>query len=176
MKVEDPLLRRSVVRKEEEMTPIHTILHPTDFSPQSAHALQLACSLARDYVARLVVLHVAEPPPVPYGDGILLPVPVDDDERLKGELGRLPVPDGVRAERRFERGDPVTETLRVAEEISADLVVMGTHGRTGLGRLLMGSVAEQVVRQAPCPVLTVKPALAEEGTVAASRAAVPATV
>jgi hypothetical protein len=62
----------------------------------------------------------------------------------------------ARAERRLEEGDAVTEILRVAEEAPADLIVLGTHGRTGLARLLMGSVAEQVVRRAPCPVLTVK--------------------
>jgi nucleotide-binding universal stress UspA family protein len=54
------------------------------------------------------------------------------------------------------QGDPATEILAAAEKIKCDLIVMGTHGRTGLGRLLMGSVAEQVVRKAPCPVLTVK--------------------
>jgi universal stress protein A len=53
-------------------------------------------------------------------------------------------------------GDPAEMILRVAEEVHADLIVMGTHGRTGLSRLLMGSVAEQVVRRAPCPVLTMK--------------------
>jgi len=62
----------------------------------------------------------------------------------------------VRAERRLAEGDAVEETLRVAQEANADLIVMGTHGWTGLGRLLMGSVAEQVVRRASCPVLTVK--------------------
>jgi len=53
-------------------------------------------------------------------------------------------------------GDVATEILRLAQETGSDLIVMGTHGRTGLARLLMGSVAEQVVRKAPCPVLTVK--------------------
>jgi nucleotide-binding universal stress UspA family protein len=56
----------------------------------------------------------------------------------------------------LEEGDPVTQILRIAGEENCELIVMGIHGRTGLGRLLMGSVAEQVVRRAPCPVLTVK--------------------
>jgi nucleotide-binding universal stress UspA family protein len=60
-------------------------------------------------------------------------------------------------------GDPAEEILRVAQAVKADLVVLGTHGRTGLGRLLMGSVAEQIVRRAPCPVVTVKVPLPQEG-------------
>jgi nucleotide-binding universal stress UspA family protein len=60
-------------------------------------------------------------------------------------------------------GDPAAEILRVAQAVKADLIVLGTHGRTGLGRLLMGSVAEQVVRRAPCPVVTVKAPLPQGG-------------
>jgi len=145
------------------MMPIHTILHPTDFSPQASYALQLATALARDYAARLVILHVAVPPPVPYGEGVMLPLPVDYEEEARNQLDQLQLPGGnVQAERRLGEGDPVTETLRVADEIRADLIVMGTHGRTGLGRLLMGSVAELVVRRANCPVLTVKTPVAVE--------------
>jgi nucleotide-binding universal stress UspA family protein len=145
------------------MAPIHTILHPTDFSTQSAYALRLACSLARDYGARLVVLHVFEEPAVAYGEGVMLPPAVDFVEESREQLRHLPIPaDDVRAERRFERGDAVDQILRVAGDMQADLIVMGTHGRTGLARLLMGSVAERVVRNAPCPVLTLKTPLTEE--------------
>lgn len=144
------------------MLPIHTILHPTDFSERSEHALQLASALARDYGARLVVLHVATPPTIVYGEGILPPEPEILFQEARDHLNRLEVSDAkIRAERRFEVGDPATEVLRVAQEINANLIVMGTHGRTGLGRLLMGSVAEQVVRRASCPVLTVKTPLPE---------------
>jgi len=157
------------------MAPIHTILHPTDFSDRSAYALRLACSLARDYVARLVVLHVVEPPPPPYDQGVMLPMPEHVEDEARADLERLAVPaDNVRAERRLEKGDPVAETLRVARELHADLIVMGTHGRTGLSRLLMGSVAEHVVRRATCPVLTVKtplPQEEEEGAASRSSAA-----
>jgi len=151
------------------MAPIHTILHPTDFSDRSAYALRLACSLARDYGARLVVLHVAEPPPPPDVQGVMLPVSEHVGDEARADLERLAVPaaDGVRVERRLEKGDPATQTLRVARELQADLIVMGTHGRTGLSRLLMGSVAERVVRRASCPVLTVKTPLPEEGAAAA---------
>jgi len=138
------------------MLPIHTVLHPTDFSERSRHALRLAGALARDYGARLVVLHAELPPTVVYGEGALPLDPEITYREAREELNRLTVPDGdVRAERRFEEGDPAGTILRVARELPADLIVMGTHGRTGLARLLMGSVAEQVVRKASCPVLTV---------------------
>lgn len=138
------------------MLPIHTILHPTDFSERSQNALRLACALARDYGARLVVLHAATAPVTVYGEEAL---PLDPEvayHEAREELDHVIVPnDDVRAERRFEEGDAAGTILRLARELPADLVVMGTHGRTGLARLLMGSVAEQVVRKAPCPVLTV---------------------
>jgi nucleotide-binding universal stress UspA family protein len=131
------------------MLSIQTILHPTDFSERSGYAFQLACSLARDHGARLIVLHV-------------MPVPLVQEKRLyreemAAELNRLRAPNAqVRVEHRLEEGDAATQILRVAQETSCDLIVLGTHGRTGLGRLLMGSVAEQVLRMASCPVLTVR--------------------
>lgn len=135
------------------MLSIYTVLHPTDFSERFGNAFQLACALTRDYGARLVVLHVVAPlPPLAYGDVV---PPPDPESLLREAKDRLEVRGAdVRAERRLEEGDPVGEILRVAREIGASLIVLGTHGRTGLSRLLMGSVAEQVVRNAPCPVLT----------------------
>jgi len=139
------------------MLAIHTILHPTDFSEHSQYAFALACALARDYGARLVVLHVVTVPVVVYGEGVVPPNPEEVRAKARDQLTRLQVPHGdVRAERQLEDGDAHEATLRVAQEIQADLIVMGTHGRTGLGRLVMGSVAEQVVRKATCPVLTVR--------------------
>ena len=139
------------------MLPLHTILHPTDFSDRSEYAFRLACSLARDYSARLVVLHVVSPPVVIYGEGVVPPEPEAFRAEAQEKLNRLEAPaPGVGMERRLTEGDPVAEILRLAQESGADLIVLGTHGRTGLGRLLMGSVAEQVVRGAPCSVLVVK--------------------
>ncbi len=138
------------------MLTVRTICHPTDFSEQSGYALRLAGALARDYGARLVLLHVALPPMPVYGGEVLVAVPPSSHDEERQHLDRLEVPDGVPTERRLVEGAPVEEILRVASEVSADLIVMGTHGRTGLARLLMGSVAEQVVRKARCPVLTVK--------------------
>ncbi|HEV3204968.1 MAG TPA: universal stress protein [Gemmataceae bacterium] len=139
------------------MLPIHTILHPTDFSKASEFALQMASALARDYGARLVVLHVAQVPTMIYSEGIIPPDPEMFYQQEKDQLQRLQIKSAnVRAERRFEKGDPDTTILDVAQEIKADMIVMGTHGRRGLTRVLMGSVAEQVVRRATCPVLTVR--------------------
>jgi nucleotide-binding universal stress UspA family protein len=131
------------------MLPIQTILHPTDFSERSDHAFRLACALAHDRGARLIVVHV-------------MPVPILQEKRLYREemqeaLEAIRVLDpSIRVDRRLEEGDPATQILRVAQETNCNLIVMGSHGRTGLDRLLLGSVAEQVVRRASCPVMTVK--------------------
>jgi nucleotide-binding universal stress UspA family protein len=154
------------------MLTVKTILHPTDFSEGSRLAFRLACALAQDFGARLVVLHVAEPPAVVYGKGILVLEPQVDPERLRERLQEItPRGRNVQVEHRLAQGDVVTEILRIAQETQADVIMMGTHGRTGLKRLLMGSVAEQVVRKAACPVLTVKTPLPQ---VRPSRDAVPA--
>lgn len=137
---------------EITMLQIGTILHPTDFSEHSKNALQVACALARDYGARLVVLHVAN---VPVIDEYQTVDPAIIRKEAEDQLHQLEIPmDNVRAERKCILGEDVSEILRCAKEIKADVIVMGTHGRTGLKRLLMGSVAEQVLRQAPCLVLT----------------------
>lgn len=131
------------------MLPIQTILHPTDFSECSGHAFQLACLLARSHGARVIVLHVM---PVPLVQEKLL-----YREEMADELNRLKASDPtIEVEYRLEEGDAVTRILQIAQESNCDLIVLGTHGRTGLGRLLMGSVAEQVLRMASCPVFTVK--------------------
>src|SRR5262249_30567675 len=118
---------------------------------------ELACALARDYGAHLVVLHVVSPPTVVFTEGA---VPPDMDlivTDAKARLDQLKAPDqNLTFERRIAQGQAVESILRAIHELDADLVVLGTHGHTGLKRLLMGSVAEQVLRKAPCPVLTVK--------------------
>ncbi|HEY8505794.1 MAG TPA: universal stress protein [Gemmataceae bacterium] len=140
------------------MLPIRTVLHPTDFSENSAFALRLASSLARDYGGRLIVLHVAPPAIVGYGEGAVPPEPEGYMDMLREQLHALVSEKeaGVPVEYVLTEGETVPEILRVAEERGCDVIVMGTHGRTGLGRVLLGSVAEQVVRRAPCPVVTAK--------------------
>ena len=140
------------------MLPIRTILHATDFSEHSAAAFRLASSLARDYGARLIVLHVQQPSVV-YGDmGAYFLAPEGRNQELMKQLrGLRPEDPTVVVNYRLVEGDPVAEILHTARETSSDVIVLGTHGRRGLGRLLLGSVAEQTIRTAPCPVLTVKP-------------------
>jgi nucleotide-binding universal stress UspA family protein len=144
------------------MLPIKTILHPTDFSPQAEYAYQLARSLARDYGARLLLQHVEEISPAVYGEfGALGVNPDDVHETLKEKLHRLEPPDVDDVRTFLVRGDPASEIVALASNYPCDVIVMGTHGRKGLARLLMGSVAEDVVRKAPCPVVTVKSPLAQ---------------
>jgi nucleotide-binding universal stress UspA family protein len=136
------------------MLPVKTILHPTDFSEPSEAAFRLACALARDHNSRLVVLHVV-PPPESHGEVIARRQGGGYHEDLWRLLeGLRPVYASVTVERRLEDGAPAETIVNVAREEGADLIVLGTQGRTGLGRLLLGSVAEHVVRRAPCPVLT----------------------
>lgn len=141
------------------MFKIETILHPTDFSDLSRHAFEVACVLAREHRARVVLLHVATEPRVPQLDfASVVPPPEGYREELEKRLQWLepPVP-GVRLERWLEMGDPAGVILDVARETDSDVIVLGTRGRTGLGRMVLGSVAEKVVRGAPCPVVTVAP-------------------
>lgn len=142
------------------MLPVQTILHPTDFSIHSDLALQVACSLARDHGARLVVLHVAHRPVVMYDEkGSLLPQPKDYREAATKSLAMLRATDTrICIEPRVEEGETSATILRLAQEIKADLIVLGTHGRRGLDRLVIGSIAEDVLRKAPCSVLAVKAA------------------
>jgi nucleotide-binding universal stress UspA family protein len=139
------------------MSPIRIILYPTDFSESSESAFALACALARDYNARLVVLHVIQlPPAIPSEAGLLVAEADEYRDYAKDQLLHYQPPGGVRLEHWLETGEPEAEILGLARKLHADLIVMGTHGRTGLGRLLLGSIAEHVLRKAPCPVLTVK--------------------
>ena len=136
-----------------------TILHPNDFSSSASEALRIACSLAREYGAKLILLHVAQRP-VASVAGMPLPPPpppIVDWSGLKKELDAVAA--GIKdvpVETRLVEGEPADAIVELAREADASLIVIGSHGRTGLSRLLMGSVAEHVVRKAACPVLTVK--------------------
>lgn len=133
------------------------ILYPTDFSEAGRQALAMATSLARDSGATLIVAHVEEPP-MAYGGGeMYYGVDQLDHEELRKSLAAVvPTDPAVPCVHKLLIGDPAEAILQLAEADHVDLIVMGTHGRTGLTRLLMGSVAEAVVRRAKCPVLTVK--------------------
>jgi nucleotide-binding universal stress UspA family protein/quercetin dioxygenase-like cupin family protein len=142
------------------MSSIQTILHPTDFSENSKYAFQTACSLAKDHQAGLVLFHVVPPLVAP-----LLPqaapnpmVSADAQECVARWHFVWPQPQdpAVRVEHRVAEGEAPTEILRLAQALGCDLIVMGTHGRTGLDRLLTRSVAEEVLRKSVCPVLVVR--------------------
>jgi nucleotide-binding universal stress UspA family protein len=137
------------------MSVIRTILHPTDFSEPAEAAFSIASVLAREHGARVIVLHVY-PPPAFHGEV------VDRRHGYEADLWHLldryqGTGPAVRVEHRLIEGRAAEEIVRLAEEEGCDLIVMGTHGRRGLARLLLGSVAEAVSRRAPCPVLTVRP-------------------
>jgi nucleotide-binding universal stress UspA family protein len=140
------------------MPRIQTILCPVDFSPHSDCAYGLAGSLARDYGARLVVLHVPQPPVVLFDDGgHPIPTPADYRAAAWQRLTELqPTGSSAAEEHLLGEGEAAASILRTAGKIKPDLIVMGTQGRGGVGRVLIGSVAEDVLRKAPCPVLTFK--------------------
>jgi len=139
------------------MLSIQTILFPTDFSDHAEHAFPLACSLARDHQARIIVLHVYPPPPGPPGEAVAHGQHNTFQDELWNRL-RLTQPSDpqIPVDHQMTEGQPAAEILRVARVEHCDLIVMATHGRSGLLHLLMGSVVEHVVRSAPCPVLTIK--------------------
>ena len=133
------------------------IIFPTDFSTGADAALETAVSLARDTGATLIVVHVEEPP-THYGHGYCYYGPLDPSAlQIRDMLEEVVLKvTSVACERRLITGKPAESIVKLAEDEEADMIVMGTHGRTGFARILMGSVTETVVRQAPCPVLTFK--------------------
>jgi universal stress protein A len=142
---------------------IHHILAPTDFSDHSKKALDYALGLAEKFGAKLSLLHVVEIPPYPvegYAPPSLAATFLDDLERLATEeLARwLPeaAAQNVDMTRVVAVGSPYRKIIEAAEAEGVDLIVMATTGRTGISRLVMGSVAERIVRHATCPVLTIR--------------------
>jgi nucleotide-binding universal stress UspA family protein len=137
---------------------LQRILFPFDFSDISRAALPMAQSLARDSAATLSILYVHERPVELLAEGGVPISSLDlDPEALKQELQQaLPADPRVACEYHVVLGSPAPEIVRFAKESGADLIVMSTHGRRGISHFLMGSVAEAVVRKAPCPVITMK--------------------
>lgn len=128
---------------------IDKILVPIDGSPASTAALTQAVELAEDLGASVDVLHVRSPEPDAADDE------APQEKEMEGALASAAELLGSRLERKTEAGDPVRKILEHAADARADLIVMGTHGRVGRMHALVGSVAEGVVRNATCPVLTV---------------------
>lgn len=152
-----PVARRMIIR---------TILAPTDFSPLATRAMTYAWRFAEQFGAQLILLHVTEP--VTYAPAHC---PVDSVPKLQaarreaaeealgrlvGEIAASPREKAVVCRTMIVEGDVASETDRVAREYEADLIVIATHGYTGLRHLLLGSTAEKTVRHAPCPILVVR--------------------
>lgn len=138
----------------------NNILVATDFSAGSVAALKLATSLARDSGAKLWIVHVSEPRPAYTVAGIYASLPSGNEfAESSEELQKVvPADPQVAFEQRLIIGSPAEELVKFAANHAVDLIVIGTHGRTGVLRLLMGSVAEAVLRHAECPVLTLRAA------------------
>jgi len=144
---------------------IRRILAPADFDVCSSPTIRYAAELAEKFGAELILLHIVQDLALAMPDAVMpTPVPVPMltqlidaaknglENLVKAEnLGRL----NPRLEVRV--GSPAGEIVAVANDLKVDLVCIGTHGRGGLAHFLLGSVAEKVVRQAPCPVLTIRP-------------------
>jgi nucleotide-binding universal stress UspA family protein len=150
---------------------VRQILFPTDFSGCANYALPYAAAIARATGAAILCVNVVEPivPAVGY-TGLAEPMPIADiadqlEDSAERELPKLAECEecaGLNVEDIIVHGDPAAEIVRVADERKVDLIVISSHGRTGLGRIIFGSTAEAVVRHAHCPVLVVKPPQEEE--------------
>jgi nucleotide-binding universal stress UspA family protein len=145
--------------------PFKTIVVPTDFSDFANAAIPVAFTIARDHKARVVLVHVLESVVIPnplYAS--YYPVPTSEQVRQaeaasnKALLNLVPAEfrGKVEVSTRAVHGEPAAEVARIAREEMASLIVIGSHGRTGLKHLVLGSVAERVLRGSSCPVLIVR--------------------
>ena len=146
------------------MFEIRSILAPSDFSAHSERAVRYACGLAERLGSELHLVHILSDV-IPTGpDPLLMPVMPpeyyeENEERARETLGRLldPAWGSPRSVVTAVRwGSPVETIVAYAEDLGVDLLVIATHGRTGLSHVLLGSVAERIIREAPCPVLTIR--------------------
>ncbi|MBW1988619.1 MAG: universal stress protein [Deltaproteobacteria bacterium] len=139
---------------------IRTILCPTDFSPAAQAAVDEAGDLAKSFSAELVLVHVVAPLPAgpSYGSlnvpEFLMELHKEADKRLT-ELAKKLTGAGIKSRHRVLDGVPYEKIVETAKKEKADMVVISTHGRTGVRRMVFGSVAEKVLKLAPCPVLVV---------------------
>jgi nucleotide-binding universal stress UspA family protein len=155
------------------MIQIQRILCPIDFSDCSRRALDHALALAKWYDATLTVLHVCAPVPVSAYATVASMIPASQvggenlNEVRQAMEKFASIDDGTRVPLAFEtgEGDPAREIVAVASAVQTDLIVLGTHGRSGFERLVLGSVTEKVLRKAGCPVLTVPPRVTEAASI-----------
>jgi nucleotide-binding universal stress UspA family protein len=145
------------------MKPFKKILVPTDFSNCSSQAMRTAVDLAQRYEAELCLVNVYEPIDyaLPTGYPLFLPGQLESllaehEKQLNKAVREAEAAGATRVQSKQLKGIAATELVDYAEQGGFDLIVMGTHGRTGLSHALLGSVAERVVRRATCPVLTIR--------------------
>jgi len=142
------------------MITLERILVPTDFSECAEQARSYAAELAKRFASEVHLLHVVAPLALP---GYVGPIPEDllhPEEGARKELEAWDEPalkEAKQVIRAVSMGTPFVEVIRYARDRNVDLIVMGTHGRSGIAHALIGSVTERVVRKSPCPVLTVRP-------------------
>jgi universal stress protein A len=136
---------------------ISRILVPVDFSEPSELALSHACALATSHGAAITVCHVGEPlhPDWFFDTTLLQREIIEQAQKALDELVQKYCP-GIKAKTEMRFGHAVEMVILSAQKMKADVIVIGTHGRTGVKHAIMGSVAERVARQAPCPVLVVR--------------------
>jgi nucleotide-binding universal stress UspA family protein len=157
-------VRRVRVKKEKHLLGIRSILVPIDFSAHSKNALKYAIPLAEKFRASVHLVYVVEPTvyPADLGFGQVVLPGVEDELREKGageleQLIRREIAGTVTATSSVRTGSPHQEILHEAEERGVDLIVVATHGHSGVEHILFGSTADRIVRHAQCPVLTIRP-------------------
>ncbi len=144
-------------------TQINKILVPIDFSDYSKSALKYAVNFAKLFEAELLLIYVVEPviypPDFSMGQIAIPTVTTEFDERAKEELNKLSrteIPQEIKVSTIIKTGKPFVEIIDTAVESDVDLIIIATHGHSGVEHILFGSTAEKVVRKAPCPVLTLR--------------------
>jgi nucleotide-binding universal stress UspA family protein len=133
------------------------ILVPIDFSAHSTQALSYAITMAQKLQARVILLHVIYTPSLAGADLTMQMATINNAaQQAMDECWQQVQTAGVQGERSICQGNPWQEIVAKAKEFQVDLIIMGTHGRTGLQHVFLGSVAEKVIRLAPCPVLVAR--------------------
>ena len=142
---------------------ISKVLVPIDFSDYSKSALKYAVSFVKHFSAQLILVYVVEPviypPDFSMGQIAIPSVDLDMDKRAIDELNKLAeqeIPSEIKVKSVVKTGKPFIEIIETASEQDVDLIIIATHGHTGMEHILFGSTAEKVVRKAPCPVLTLR--------------------
>jgi universal stress protein A len=161
---DEKLLDRSVAEAPGPGWPfqLKNVLVPIDFSEFSRRALEYALPLAEKFGAKIILVHVVEP--AFYPENTMIPVETEDlntimlqeGQKMLDQLGTEKIKPEIDSQKTVAIGRPYNEIISTAESVQADLIIMATHGYTGLKHMLMGSTAERVVRHAPCPVLVVR--------------------